>query len=265
MLHLGMIGTGNISRDALTPAIAEVKDAMLWSVLSREKGRAEEFARQNNAQAPEPGFADLDAFLADPDLDAVVIATPDKLHAEQTIAAAAAGKHVLVEKPMAMSVQECEDMIAVADKTGMTLMIAQDLRYSPEAVCVKRLIDDGKPLQSRRFEVARQYRYLKGSGLPLRIPVIEMVEIGAGGGSIARVDNLSRILVGPDSAGAIPGPACYGDGNTEPTVTDANLLLGRINPTYFAGGNIPLDTALSDPAIIEGVAAHLSLSSLAAA
>ena len=106
MLRLGMIGTGNISRDALTPAITEVEDAVFWSVFSRKKDRAEEFDRQNNAQAPEPGFADLEAFLADPNLDAVVIATPDKLHAQQTIAAAAAGKHVLVEKPMATSVAD---------------------------------------------------------------------------------------------------------------------------------------------------------------
>ena len=129
MLHLGMIGTGNISRDALTPAIAEVKDAMLWSVLSREKGRAEEFARQNNAQAPEPGFADLDAFLADPDLDAVVIATPDKLHAEQTIAAAAAGKHVLVEKPMATSVPDGEAMVAACRKADVRLGVAYHMHW----------------------------------------------------------------------------------------------------------------------------------------
>ena len=95
------------------------------------------------------------------------------------------------------------------------------------------LIDDGEPQQSRTFEVARQYRFLKGSGLPLRIPVIEMVEIGAGGGSIARVDALARIKVGPESAGAEPGPACYGRGGTEPTVTDADVVLGRIDPELF--------------------------------
>ena len=98
------------------------------------------------------------------------------------------------------------------------------------------LIDDGEPQHSRTFEVARQYRFMKGSGLPLRIPVIEMVEIGAGGGSIAAVDPLQRINVGPESAGAEPGPACYGRGGTEPTVTDADVVLGRIDPGYFAGG-----------------------------
>ncbi len=82
---------------------------------------------------------------------------------------------------------------------------------------------------------------MKGSGIPVRIPVIEMVEIGAGGGSIARVDKLSRITVGPDSAGSTPGPVCYGRGGTEPAVTDANLALGKIDPAYFAGGKIRLD------------------------
>ena len=104
------------------------------------------------------------------------------------------------------------------------------------------LIDDGEPQHSRTFEVARQYRFLKGSGLPLRIPVIEMVEIGAGGGSIASVDSLSRVNVGPESAGAEPGPASYGRGGTEPTVTDADVVLGRIDPGYFAGG---IDQALA--------------------
>ena len=150
----------------------------------------------------------------------------------------------------------------LARENGLERVVSFDMGGTTAKIC---LIDDGKPLQSRSFEVARQYRYLKGSGLPLRIPVIEMVEIGAGGGSIARVDNLSRILVGPDSAGAIPGPACYGDGNTEPTVTDANLLLGRINPTYFAGGSIELDVALSETAITDGVANQLSCSPLDAA
>ena len=103
------------------------------------------------------------------------------------------------------------------------------------------LIDEFQPQTSRAFEVARIYRFKKGSGLPLRIPVIEMVEIGAGGGSIARVDRLKRITVGPDSAGADPGPACYGRGGEAPTVTDADLLLGRIDPT---GSRMPISFVL---------------------
>ena len=91
---------------------------------------------------------------------------------------------------------------------------------------------------------------MKGSGLPVRIPVIEMVEIGAGGGSIARVDTLQRITVGPDSAGAEPGPACYGRGGREPTVTDADLVLGKIDPALFAGGKIALDAAGAEAALL---------------
>ncbi len=95
------------------------------------------------------------------------------------------------------------------------------------------LIDDFEPQLGRSFEVARVYRFLKGSGLPLRIPVVEMVEIGAGGGSTASIDALGRIQVGPQSAGSEPGPACYDRGGTAPTVTDADLLLGRIDGDKF--------------------------------
>ena len=121
------------------------------------------------------------------------------------------------------------------------------------------LIDKAQPQTARAFEVARVYRFLKGSGLPLRIPVIEMVEIGAGGGSIARVDTLRRIVVGPDSAGSKPGPVCYGRGGKEPTVTDADLVLGRIDPTTFSGGKMPLDRPAAQRAVAERVGADLNL------
>lgn len=111
------------------------------------------------------------------------------------------------------------------------------------------LIDDFTPQQSRHFEVARAYRFAKGSGFPVRIPVIDMVEIGAGGGSIARLDSLRRIQVGPDSAGSDPGPACYGRGGTAPTVTDADVALGRIDPGRFAGGKIALQPSLAAAAV----------------
>ena len=119
------------------------------------------------------------------------------------------------------------------------------------------LIDDFTPQQSRHFEVARAYRFAKGSGIPVRIPVIDMVEIGAGGGSIARVDLLRRIVVGPDSAGSDPGPACYARGGTAPTVTDADVLLGRIDPARFAGGKIALDPARAAEAVRATIAAPL--------
>jgi N-methylhydantoinase A len=122
------------------------------------------------------------------------------------------------------------------------------------------LIDSFQPQASRTFEVARVGRFKKGSGLPLRIPVIEMVEIGAGGGSIAQVDSMGRIQVGPESAGADPGPACYGRGGTHPAVTDANLSLGRYEPSLFAGGSLPLKPELSVAALAEHVGGKLALS-----
>jgi N-methylhydantoinase A len=127
------------------------------------------------------------------------------------------------------------------------------------------LIDDYTPQQSRHFEVARAYRFAKGSGIPVRIPVIDMVEIGAGGGSIGRVDPLRRIFVGPDSAGSDPGPACYGRGGTAPTVTDADVVLGRIDPERFAGGTIALDPLRARDAVLNGIGDTLDMSAREAA
>ena len=121
------------------------------------------------------------------------------------------------------------------------------------------LIENYQPQTSRTFEVARVGRFKRGSGLPLRIPVIEMVEIGAGGGSVAGVDALGRISVGPESAGADPGPACYGRGGTAPTVTDANLLLGRYDPARFAGGAMRLDLAAAETAMVARVGEQIGL------
>jgi N-methylhydantoinase A len=134
----------------------------------------------------------------------------------------------------------------VAEECGLARVLSFDMGGTTAKIC---LIDDGQPQQSRSFEVARQYRFQKGSGLPLRIPVIEMVEIGAGGGSIASIDALQRIQVGPESAASEPGPACYGRGGSEATVTDADVAMGRIDPTRFAGGTITLDRAKAEQAI----------------
>ncbi|MEJ1976659.1 MAG: hydantoinase/oxoprolinase family protein [Acetobacteraceae bacterium] len=106
----------------------------------------------------------------------------------------------------------------------------------------------------------RAARFLKGSGLPLRIPVIEMVEIGAGGGSIAQVDALQRVTVGPESAASVPGPACYAQGGTRPAVTDADVVLGLIEPEGFAGGSMTLRPDLSRAALREAVGDKLGLS-----
>jgi len=151
---------------------------------------------------------------------------------------------------------------ALARQCGLDKVLSFDMGGTTAKIC---LIDNGEPQHSRTFEVARQYRFLKGSGLPLRIPVIEMVEIGAGGGSIASVDSLSRINVGPESAGAEPGPASYGRGGTEPTVTDADVVLGRLDPAYFAGGTIKLSPDKAGAAVDKAVGAALGLKRLDAA
>ncbi|WP_433705228.1 hydantoinase/oxoprolinase family protein [Paraburkholderia sacchari] len=118
-------------------------------------------------------------------------------------------------------------------------------------------IDDGRPQMSRALEVARLYRFKPGSGIPLRIPVVELCEIGAGGGSIARVDALGRVQVGPASAGSDPGPACYGLGGRHATLTDAHLAAGRLDPAYFAAGTMALDAGAADRALYADVAAPL--------
>jgi N-methylhydantoinase A len=125
----------------------------------------------------------------------------------------------------------------IARQCALDQAVSFDMGGTTAKIC---LIDDGEPLVSRTFEVDRQYRYMKGSGFPLKVPVIEMVEIGAGGGSIAAVDSVGRLSIGPRSAGADPGPACYGAGGDEPTVTDADLLMGRLDPERFAGGKMTL-------------------------
>ncbi|MBV8288266.1 MAG: hydantoinase/oxoprolinase family protein [Hyphomicrobiales bacterium] len=144
----------------------------------------------------------------------------------------------------------------IAREHGLDQVVSFDMGGTTAKIC---LIDKAQPQTARAFEVARIYRFLKGSGLPLRIPVIEMVEIGAGGGSIARVDTLGRIVVGPDSAGSEPGPVCYGRGGKEPTVTDADVVLGRIDPTTFSGGKIALDAAAAKRATAEQIATALNL------
>lgn len=144
----------------------------------------------------------------------------------------------------------------VARQCGLASVLSFDMGGTTAKVC---LIDQFRPQTARNFEVARVGRFRKGSGLPLRIPVIEMVEIGAGGGSLAHVDALGRIAVGPESAGADPGPACYGRGGTRPGVTDANLLLGRYEPERFAGGTMRLDPAAARTAMETEVGEKLSL------
>lgn len=139
---------------------------------------------------------------------------------------------------------------AIARDIEARRLISFDMGGTTAKIC---LIDDYEPLTARSFEVDRSYRFKKGSGLPVRIPVIEMVEIGAGGGSIAHIDALGRLQVGPESASSEPGPVVYGRGGTRPTVTDADAALGKITADRFAGGAIALDLAAGLDAIARDV------------
>ena len=150
----------------------------------------------------------------------------------------------------------------VAQRLGLAKALSFDMGGTTAKIC---LIDDHAPLVSRSFEVGRSYRFKKGSGLPLRVPVVEMVEIGAGGGSIAAVDKLGRIQVGPASAGSEPGPACYGRGGADATVTDADAIMGRLDAERFAGGAMRLDVAAAGAAIHGNVAGPLSMDAVTAA
>jgi N-methylhydantoinase A len=144
----------------------------------------------------------------------------------------------------------------VAAERGERKVVSFDMGGTTAKIC---LIQDFEPLKARTFEVDRAARFLKGSGLPVRIPVIEMVEIGAGGGSIARIDALRRITVGPQSAGSVPGPACYARGGEEPTVTDADVVLGRIDVEGFAGGMLRLEPVRAEAALDRRIGAPLDL------
>jgi N-methylhydantoinase A len=134
----------------------------------------------------------------------------------------------------------------VAARHGLDHILSFDMGGTTAKIC---LIEHQTPKTARTFEVARTYRFKKGSGMPISVPVIEMVEIGAGGGSIAHVDALRQVRVGPESAGSEPGPACYQRGGELPTVTDANLVLGRIDPDKFAGGDIVLSVHRAEAAL----------------
>ncbi|WP_315719718.1 MULTISPECIES: hydantoinase/oxoprolinase family protein [unclassified Bradyrhizobium] len=150
----------------------------------------------------------------------------------------------------------------IAARLGERKVLSFDMGGTTAKIC---LIEDFEPESSRVFEVDRAARFLKGSGLPVRIPVIEMVEIGAGGGSIARIDAMKRVTVGPESASSEPGPACYGRGGQHPAVTDSDVALGMIDPDAFAGGTIKLDPELSKQALLRDVGAPLGLDAETAA
>ena len=141
-------------------------------------------------------------------------------------------------------------------------VISFDMGGTTAKICV---IDDGDLATVPEFEAARAERFKPGSGLPLRLPVVNLIEIGAGGGSIARVDDLGLLKVGPASAGAVPGPACYGQGGTSPTVSDANLVLGYLDERSFLGGEMLLDRSAAERAIQSAIGDVLGMELVAAA
>lgn len=150
----------------------------------------------------------------------------------------------------------------IARRFALDRVVSYDMGGTTAKIC---LIEDFAPKTARSFEVARTTRFAKGSGMPISIPVIEMIEIGAGGGSIAWVDGMGRIQTGPESAASEPGPACYQRGGDRPTITDADLTLGKIDPENFAGGAIRLSPEKAATAIQRDVGDHLSLGVEAAA
>lgn len=150
----------------------------------------------------------------------------------------------------------------VGEQAGHPDLLSFDMGGTTAKACY---IEGGQPLTSPAAEVAHVYRFKQGSGLPLQVRSIELIEIGAGGGSIARVDELGLVRVGPDSAGSDPGPACYGRGGTAPTVTDADLLLGYLSPAFFLGGKMTLDAARAERAVAEAIARPLGLATVEAA
>ncbi len=150
----------------------------------------------------------------------------------------------------------------IAARYGLDKVLSFDMGGTTAKIC---LIKNQTPKTSRVFEVARTYRFKKGSGMPISIPVIDMVEIGAGGGSLAHVDSMHQIRVGPESAGSEPGPACYGRGGERPAVTDADLILGKLDADNFAGGSIQLHMDCSDQALNEILGKYLEMSAQTAA
>jgi len=150
----------------------------------------------------------------------------------------------------------------VARRCDARMALSFDMGGTTAKIC---LLEDFAPRTARQFEVARSARFMPGSGLPLRIPVTEMIEIGAGGGSIARIDSLGRLAIGPQSAGAQPGPACYGRGGADATVTDADCIMGRLERARFAEGRIRLQPGAAEAAVETSVAKPLGVSVAAAA
>jgi N-methylhydantoinase A len=174
------------------------------------------------------------------------------------------GGSITVETAAALPIQLVESgpaagaLIAgvLSSELGESTTLSFDMGGTTAKACV---VKSGRPLVTKGFEVGRVRRFKRGSGLPVGVPVIDLLEIGAGGGSIAEIDEFGLLQVGPRSAGSTPGPACYGRGGVEPTVTDANLVLGLLNPEFFLGGEMALDSEAASEAVSERIAVPLGL------
>ena len=151
---------------------------------------------------------------------------------------------------------------ALGEATGADTLLAFDMGGTTAKAC---LIEQGRMPVTRSYEVDRVHRFKRGSGTPIAVPTVDLIEIGAGGGSIATIDNLGRIKIGPESAGADPGPACYGLGGRDATVSDADLILGYLDPQSFTGGRVALDREAAETAIMRNIAGPLGLDLLHAA
>jgi N-methylhydantoinase A/oxoprolinase/acetone carboxylase beta subunit len=151
--------------------------------------------------------------------------------------------------------------LKIARENGIENILCFDMGGTTAKLCV---VDDLQPSITTEYEVARVHRFKRGSGISLRLPAIDLLEIGAGGGSIAKLNSLGFIEVGPESSGSMPGPSCYGFGGVEPTVTDADLILGYLRPDYFLGGNQSIDLTAARRAVAEKIAKPLGVDTLAA-
>lgn len=158
-LNIALVGTGGIAEKELAPALAAQEDACLWSVLSRDRDRARDFAARFGARAPQPAHGDLDELLADPELDAVLLASPDKLHAPQTLAAAKAGKHVLTEKPMATGTADARAMVETCETAGVRLGVAYHMRWHAGHRRLRQMAGDGAfgEIRHMRLQWARRH------------------------------------------------------------------------------------------------------------
>ena len=139
---------------------------------------------------------------------------------------------------------------------GLSHVLSFDMGGTTAKMC---LVQDGRISRTTDFEVAHVHRFKRGSGIPVRVPVLDLMEIGAGGGSLAQISEVGTLQVGPESAGADPGPACYGRGGTQPSVSDADLVLGYLDPAHFLGGEMSLNKAAAETAIERTVGAPLGL------